>query len=469
MLLCTAVATVGLSSVEPQPASAAVATFAVDTSSPLGPVNRRVAGVVMNYNVSASTPLSRGTDINLRSGRYATYPRNWANQNMPRCWTGDPTDYAIIDREIGQAIALGMDPVQLELQLIFISPCDVAPAPVGTTLSMAQLMSISALAIHTNPTAVQKMLHDQIDHLVAKFGMREFAAWNEPEVTFPITPVTYHEFYRLVDNALRAVESERTVDLHLAGPETAVPQPTVAAFLDFVGQNHLDLDRLTFHAYANTGTEPTPIIYARQIGNMRQYLADAQAKYPWLQPELVADEWGFDPTARNESDRDGSGTAMIASGLTTFLDQGIAGAMYFGWQDLKGCPSGCQASDLHFGLLDVDDNPRPTWQAFRMFANLGDTRLTATPSSSQVSGRQEWGGLATKAADGTVRILFHNWDPAKTGASVDVALALAGFTPASWTAETVTLANPAVAATSGTGTPPVTLPANSTMLLVLHP
>jgi hypothetical protein len=56
-----------------------------------------------------------------------------------------------------------------------------------------------------------------------------------------------------------------------------------------------------------------------------------------------------------------------------------------------------------------------------------------------------------------------------TGPSVSVALSLAGFTPATWTAETVTLANPAVVSTSGSGTPPVDLPANSTMLLVLHP
>src|SRR4051794_25927144 len=149
-------------------------TFTVDATSNAGTLNRRVAGVVMEFIVSDSTPASLATDIGLRTGRYGIYPNNYANSNMSHCQNGVPPDWSIVDAELARAGQFGMDMSSLEVQLNYISPCATQPAPAGAALSYAQYPSIEATAIETNPQAVRSTMHDYIRHLAGD-GVRLFA------------------------------------------------------------------------------------------------------------------------------------------------------------------------------------------------------------------------------------------------------------------------------------------------------
>ena len=464
----------------PAPAGAATSSVVlhVDSAAPLGAIPRRAAGIVMEFSVSDSTPVSLARDIGLRYGRYGTYPHSYGLGNMPKgCWSGSPSDYGVLDQELARARDFGMDMTQLEVQLIYISPCDALPGPLAnaleqTGLSQLQYASISAAAIVTNPRSVQGMLRAQMDHMATRFGIRTFAVWNEPDTAFPMAPQIYDKLYALVDAAKRSIEgAHHGLRLRLGGPEASFADPTlVPQFLDFVGAQHLDLDSVTFHHYSPGGgqvNQTTPS-FMRDIAQVRTWMATARQRYAWLGPELVIDEWGYDPSSLDAVDRDGA--AFVASTLTTLVDERVAGAMYFNWQDKKPdeCDQvWCRTPVLHLGVLDANDRPRATYEAFRLFHQLADARVHADPTTAALAGGQEWGALATRASDGDVFVLLHNWDPSGHGSDLHVRVIVDHMAVRSWTEETVTTAA-SVARVTGFGVPAVRLPANDIVLLTLR-
>lgn len=466
--LLTGAAAVTLPVIDRSKAGAAGApgTVTIDAATELGRLNRNVAGVVMEFNIRDDTPDSIAEALAPPVARYATHPHNFGNRNMPLCWSeDDPHRFAIVDQELRRAAGFGIDPARIHVQLIYIPPptCFVPAAE-----QRAQYASISAATILLEPERVKDMLHDQITHLALVNGIRMFGVWNEPDGIFPMAPDAYNAFFHMVHDQLRRVESENPgLRLRIAGPESSHPDELyIGRFLDYVVANGLRLDRLTYHDYSGTkGQEPTPAAYAANFETVRGFAAARG-----LTPEIYLDEWAYDVSSANEINRDGAGAAYVASTLTTFADIGLSGATYFNWQDRIEGGFADDAGALRYGLLDVHHKPRPPHHAFRLFRALGDTRVQATPVSQTVTSRQEWGALATRADDGSLRVLLRNWDPRKSGGAILVDFDISGFTAASWTAEAVGLSTGGIPElSSGLGSPVIELPQNQVVLVSLQP
>lgn len=238
-----------------------------------------------------------------------------------------------------------------------------------------------------------------------------------------------------------------------------------------------------FHQYLGSETGPTSATYARRIHNVRLAIARARSRAPWLGPEIVVEEWGFDPTASSPSVRDGAGAAFVASTLTMFADAQVDAANHFFVQDNQraqalgrtNCFENCPARGLNmvgFGLLDRFGHPRPPYHAFRMFTSLGTDRIAAEPSFARLRQSQEWGAIATRLADGRLRVLARNWDPSRSGAarSLEIGLSVTGFEVGSWEIEEIGLTTDGkVVHRIGMGRPGIHLPPNHVVLLTLQP
>lgn len=478
VVVMTVATMAALTTVPNGPATAASTTtdvtLHVATNVPHKKLNRDVAGVVMNFAVYPNTSPSLGSAIGLHSGRYALYPADYGNANMPEaCWTDSASDWSKVDSELGTAIGLGMDPAKLEVQLVYISPC---LSPIGNLTGVDALSaypSVAAAAIEANPGGVRQQIYQQIGYLAQRWGVRIFGAWNEPNGIFPLAESVYNDYYALVDSALRQVEAEQHVRLFIAGPETSGIEDGyfIPPFLDFVGQNHLDFDYFTFHDYADTnGGVTTSSQEVGRIGRIRGWLSDAQALYPWLQPRLSMDEWNWNGGGGPP------GTAIApfaASTLTTIIDLGLDRADFFNWQDIPVSTTNASSvgyGNLQYGLLDKSEQPKAAFHLFEFFHQMGDERVQASPVAADLGGSQEWGALATQTDAGDLTLLIRYWDPQKSGGTIHVNLDLTGFVPASWEAQAVGVpTNGSVVTSSGTGLPSVELPANEAMLITLHP
>jgi xylan 1,4-beta-xylosidase len=276
-------------------------------------------------------------------------------------------------------------------------------------------------------------------HLIDRYGIEEvshwsFEVWNEPNIDFWAgnpKQETYFELYDHTVLALKKVSSR----LRVGGPATAQAAWT-GEFLRHCKEKNIPVDFASSHVYANDTAKDVfhtseVISRDRMVCRSVKKVHDEIAASPLPNTPLIFSE--YNASYANEPNVTDSiymgpwlaGTISQCDGLTesmsywtfsdVFEEQGVIQTPFYGG----------------FGILAEHGIPKPAFNAFAMFHQLGDKRIPLKSDSA----------LATLRADGATVIALWNYaapdgtgadytaPPATRGPSKTFALDLAGVAP----------------------------------------
>ena len=234
-------------------------------------------------------------------------------------------------------------------------------------------------------------------HLVNRYGIDEvskwyFEVWNEPNLDFwggEPKEQTYFQLYGTAAKAIKRVNPR----LRVGGPATA-QAAWVDSFIQYAVRNNVPLDFVSSHVYGNDKSEdvfgtheiiPRTQMVCRAIAKVhRQILSSERPKIPLVWSE-------FNASYMNEPDvtdtdfmgpwladtiRQCDGLVQMMSYWTfsdVFEEQGVVKKPFYGG----------------FGLMAEDAIPKPSFNAFRLLHELGDTRITVDSSDALVTRRKD--------------------------------------------------------------------------------
>jgi len=260
-------------------------------------------------------------------------------------------------------------------------------------------------------------------HLIERYGIDEvaqwyFEVWNEPNLDFWAgTPkqATYWTLYDHTAKALKRVNDR----LRVGGPSTA-QAAWVAAFIRHATEQHVPLDFVSTHVYANDTAKdvfatheniPRAEMVCRAAKKVREevsasprpdlpiFWSEYNATYfnePKITDALFMGPWLADTVRRCD------GLADMMSYWTfsdVFEEQGVVRRPFYGG----------------FGLIAAGGIPKPAFNAFKMLHQLGEERLAA--DSDHV--------LVTRRTDGALVIALWNYVvPGESGLPTTITLRL---------------------------------------------
>jgi len=246
-------------------------------------------------------------------------------------------------------------------------------------------------------------------HLIERYGIDEvgkwyFEVWNEPNLDFwggDPKQSTYWELYDHTAKALKAVDTH----LRVGGPSTA-QAGWADAFIAHCAKGQVPVDFVSSHVYGNDKAEdvfgtheeiPRNQMVCRAVRKVHdQIKASTMPQLPLMWTE-------FNASYMNEPDvtdstymgpwmadtiRQCDGLVDMMSYWTfsdVFEEQGVVKTPFYGG----------------FGLIAVDDIPKPAFAAFQMLHQLGDQRIAVDSDSA----------LLTKRKDGTLVLAVWNYAP----------------------------------------------------------
>jgi len=206
--------------------------------------------------------------------------------------------------------------------------------------------------------------------------------WNEPDFKgfgfFDGTEQQYYELYARTAKKLRDLDK----DAKIAGPTTAFPF-WLPAFTDYVRNNKVPLDALTFHQYTRLGDND----HIAQA-------ASALARYPDMATvEIVLDEYhNFNPWPAN-------GPQQTYVGATEFLYETIRlgrrpELTSLNWAQFQD-PG--PHTDQLIGLITSDGHVKATFNAFRLYGMMPvdavATKVNGAPLSVMASADEHRAGI----------------------------------------------------------------------------
>ncbi len=259
-------------------------------------------------------------------------------------------------------------------------------------------------------------------HLVDRYGIAEvsqwyFEVWNEPNIDFwggVPRQESYFELYEHTARDLKNVNSR----LRVGGPATAAAS-WVPAFLAFVAKNHVPIDFVSTHGYADDTVEnlfhndtPVPMddrVCAAVAKVRGQIDGSALPKLPlfwteWnVQGQDDSRDTAFVGPAVANTVRECDGNVNMMSFWTfsdVFEEGGVIPKPFMG----------------QFGLRAKGGINKPSYYDFALLHQLGDARI-ANPSKNVIVTKTRNGGLAIAVwnlvdpgehgAARTVELLFH--------------------------------------------------------------
>jgi len=258
-------------------------------------------------------------------------------------------------------------------------------------------------------------------HLIDRYGIDEvakwyFEVWNEPNIDFwagDPHQSTYFELYDHTARALKAVNPR----LRVGGPATA-QAAWADAFIRYCADNKVPVDFVSSHVYGNDSAEDVfgthekiarNRMVCRAIGKVHEQIkSSAMPTLPLIWSEFNASY--ANESAVTDSTYMGpwlADTIRQCDGLVdemsywsfsdVFEEQGVVKQPFYGG----------------YGLIAVDDIPKPAFNAFQLLHRLGGQRLAA--SSENV--------LVTRHANGSLAIATWNMaDPGTAGPEKEVEL-----------------------------------------------
>lgn len=263
-------------------------------------------------------------------------------------------------------------------------------------------------------------------HLVDRYGINEvsrwyFEVWNEPNIDFwngiP-RQKSYFELYEHTARDLKRVSPR----LRVGGPATAAAS-WVPAFLSFASKNHVPVDFVSTHGYADDTVEnlfgtdekiPMDQRVCRAIAKVHnQIKASAMPNLP-----LYWTEWNVQGM---DQSRD---TIFVGPALANTVRQcdGLVNRMSF-WtfSDVfeEGGPI-AKPFEGNFGLRAKGGINKPSYYDFALLHELGNRRLP-NPSEDVI---------VTKTKNGSLVIAAWNLvDPGKQGATREMEIDFRGVSP----------------------------------------
>jgi xylan 1,4-beta-xylosidase len=263
-------------------------------------------------------------------------------------------------------------------------------------------------------------------HLVDRYGIDEvsqwyFEVWNEPNIDFWVgapRQSAYFDLYAHTANALKSVSPR----LRVGGPATA-QAAWVTDFLKFTAADHIPVDFVSTHAYADDTVEnlfgtheeiPMDERVCRAVAKVHDEIkASASPNLPFLMTE-----WNVQGTM---GARD---TIFMGPVIANTVRQcgGLVNTMsLWTFSDVfeEGGPLPKPFVGL-FGLRAKGGINKPSFYAFQLLHQLGDERL-ASASQNAIVTETAIGGLAIavwnlvdpgqQGSDKTMRLVFRNVPP----------------------------------------------------------
>lgn len=253
-------------------------------------------------------------------------------------------------------------------------------------------------------------------HLIDRYGIGEvaswyFEVWNEPNLDFWGGNPRQETYFQLYDHTAAALKKV-SQQLRVGGPATA-QAAWVPDFLEHCAQNHVPVDFVSTHVYANDtshdvfGTNediPRDKMVCRAVRKVHEQIQRTTTpKLPLIWSE-------FNASYMNEPDvtdsvymgpwmadtiRQCDGLVDIMSYWTfsdVFEEQGVVKTPFYGG----------------YGLIAANNIPKPAFNVFKVLHQLGNQRLRLDSDSA----------LVTRNADGSIVIAL--WNYAAPGATGDV-------------------------------------------------
>ncbi len=265
-------------------------------------------------------------------------------------------------------------------------------------------------------------------HLVDRYGIDEvsqwyFEVWNEPNIDFWNGIPRQRSYFDLYAHTARALKSV-SPRLRVGGPATAA-SAWISNFLKFTSENHVPIDFVSTHAYADDTTldlfgtnEDIPMDerVCRAVAKVRNEIKSSST------PDLpfFLTEWNVQGMM-NARD-----TIFVGPALANTIRQcdGLVNMMSF-WtfSDVfeEGGPIPRPFVGM-FGLRAKGGINKPVYYAYGLLHQLGDQRIAVDAKDV----------LVTKAPDGSLAIAAWNLvDPGQKGATTDIHFAFAHLPAAS--------------------------------------
>lgn len=251
-------------------------------------------------------------------------------------------------------------------------------------------------------------------HLVERYGIQEvsqwyFEVWNEPNIDFwngiP-RKESYFELYAHTARSLKAVSPR----LRVGGPATAAAA-WITDFLKYVADNHLPIDFVSTHGYADDtvknlfGTNEDIAMNDRVCRAVEKVRGEIKASATPDLP-LLWTEWNV-PGQMESRDTTYVGPAL--ANTVRECDGKVDALSFWTFSDVfeEGGPIP-KPFIGEFGLRAEGGINKPSYYAFALLHHLGNTRLAN--SSRNV--------IVTKTSDGSLSIAAWNLsDPGDAGAT----------------------------------------------------
>jgi xylan 1,4-beta-xylosidase len=259
-----------------------------------------------------------------------------------------------------------------------------------------------------------------VQHLVDRYGIDEvatwyFEVWNEPNIDFWNGIPRQRSYFDLYAHTARAVKSVNT-KLRVGGPATAAAA-WIGDFLKFTADNHVPVDFVSTHAYADDTVED--LFGTNENIPMDERVCRAAAKVHHEIEEsaspalpLIWSEWNVEGMMNSRD------TIFVGPALANTVRQcdGMVNMLSF-WtfSDVfeEGGPIAKPFEGM-FGLRAKGGINKPSYYSYGLLHELGNERLPNTSSNV----------IVTKAAAGGLAIAAWNLvDPGQQGGTRVIDLA----------------------------------------------
>lgn len=260
-------------------------------------------------------------------------------------------------------------------------------------------------------------------HLVDRYGIDEvakwyFEVWNEPNIDFWGGIPRKESYFALYEHTARDLKSV-SPRLRVGGPATAAAA-WIRDFLQFVSQNHVPIDFVSTHGYADEpvkrllGTDeviPTEDRMGAVVAKVRNQI-DAS---PLPHLPLLWTEWNV--TSKNNARE----TPYVGPALANVIREcdGKVNYMSF-WTFSEVFEEGGPPREpfTHFGIRAIGGINKPAFYDFALLHQLGTERIANSSRNA----------LVTKLPDGSLEIAVWNLvDPDAAPHDAQVTLEMTGF------------------------------------------
>ena len=246
-------------------------------------------------------------------------------------------------------------------------------------------------------------------HLVDRYGSDEvakwyFEVWNEPNLDFWAGDPKQASYWELYDHTARAIKAVNP-RLRVGGPATA-QAAWADAFIQHCTQENVPVDFVSTHVYGNDraqdvfGTEeniPRDKMVCRAVKKVHDQIKSSS------KPDLPLIWSEYNASYKNEPEVTDS--IYMGPWLADTIRQcdGLVDVMsYWTFSDVFE-EQGVVKTPLYggYGLIAVDDIPKPAYDVFQLLHKLGDERISVNSDSA----------LLSRKNDGNLVLALWNYAP----------------------------------------------------------